>query len=165
MGSKWERSSGRSSKLLRISASALFSILTSPLSSRLPWKWNACSTHSRQRRSVCVLIPGTVYTEAERDPVDEARKYRSLLHYVHIKDVDASVLGEARRQKLNFEQAIGAGVFSRGSEADVSISTVSFDSWPKVQRIQAAVVECDAMLYGRRIVHASWRACAPVCAI
>jgi inosose dehydratase len=47
------------------------------------------------------------------DPTDEARKYRSLLQYVHIKDINAHILGEARRQKLNFEQAIGAGVFSR----------------------------------------------------
>ena len=64
------------------------------------------------------------------DPVDEARKYRSVLHYVHIKDVDAGILGEARRKKLNFEQAIGAGVFSRIG-ADASISTVFFDFWPK----------------------------------
>ena len=46
------------------------------------------------------------------DPADEAKKYRALLRYVHIKDISASVLGEARSQKMNFEQAIGAGVFS-----------------------------------------------------
>ena len=46
------------------------------------------------------------------DPTEEARKYRKLLRYVHIKDIDATVLGEARRKKLNFEQAIGAGIFS-----------------------------------------------------
>ncbi|MGA8677155.1 MAG: sugar phosphate isomerase/epimerase, partial [Candidatus Acidiferrales bacterium] len=44
------------------------------------------------------------------DPVDEARKYRSLLHYIHIKDIDAGILGEARLQKLDFAHAIGAGV-------------------------------------------------------
>jgi inosose dehydratase len=47
------------------------------------------------------------------DPTEEARKYRSLLRYVHIKDVNAGVLGEARRRKLDFEGAVGAGVFSR----------------------------------------------------
>ena len=46
------------------------------------------------------------------DPAEEARKYRSLLHYVHIKDINAQVLGDARRKHLNFEQAVGAGVFS-----------------------------------------------------
>jgi len=46
------------------------------------------------------------------DPTDEARKYRSLLWYVHIKDVNPAVLGRARQQKLDFESAVGAGVFS-----------------------------------------------------
>jgi inosose dehydratase len=46
------------------------------------------------------------------DPTEEARKYRSLLRYVHIKDINAQVLGEVRRKSLNFEQAVGAGVFS-----------------------------------------------------
>jgi len=46
------------------------------------------------------------------DPLSEAQKYRSALEYVHIKDVDAGILGEARRKKLNFEEAVGAGVFS-----------------------------------------------------
>ncbi len=46
------------------------------------------------------------------DPSDEAKKYRSLLRYLHIKDINADILGEARRKKLNFEQAVGAGIFS-----------------------------------------------------
>jgi inosose dehydratase len=46
------------------------------------------------------------------DPLSEAQKYRSALEYIHIKDVDAGILGEARRKKLNFEEAVGAGVFS-----------------------------------------------------
>src|SRR5487761_275639 len=46
------------------------------------------------------------------DPAEEAKKYRSILRYVHIKDIDAWVLGEARRNNLNFEQAVGAGIFS-----------------------------------------------------
>ncbi len=47
------------------------------------------------------------------DPVDEARKYSSLLRYVHIKDIDAAALGEARKKKMNFGEGIGAGVFSQ----------------------------------------------------
>jgi inosose dehydratase len=46
------------------------------------------------------------------DPTDEARKYRSLLRYVHIKDINPHILGEARRKKFDFEQAVGAGLFS-----------------------------------------------------
>jgi inosose dehydratase len=58
------------------------------------------------------------------DPVEEARKYRSALHYVHIKDVDARILGEARSKKLDFEQAVGAGVFSR-----IGSGCIDFDSF------------------------------------
>lgn len=46
------------------------------------------------------------------DPADEARKYRSLLRYVHIKDIHPQTLGRARRDHLDFEQAVGAGIFS-----------------------------------------------------
>lgn len=46
------------------------------------------------------------------DPADEARKYRPLLRYVHIKDIDPQTLGRARRDHLDFEQAVGAGIFS-----------------------------------------------------
>lgn len=46
------------------------------------------------------------------DPADEARKYRSLLRYVHIKDINANVLGGARRDHFDFEQAVGTGIFS-----------------------------------------------------
>ena len=46
------------------------------------------------------------------DPVAEADKYSSVLRYVHIKDVNDKVLVESRRKKLNFGQAIEAGVFT-----------------------------------------------------
>jgi inosose dehydratase len=58
------------------------------------------------------------------DPAEEARKYRSLLRYVHIKDINPQVLGEARRKNLNFEQAVGAGVFS-----GIGDGCIDFDSF------------------------------------
>jgi len=42
----------------------------------------------------------------------EAGKYRSVLRFVHIKDVDEKVLGESRRKQLKFEEAIEAKVFT-----------------------------------------------------
>ncbi|MFZ0233462.1 MAG: TIM barrel protein [Candidatus Acidiferrales bacterium] len=84
------------------------------------------------------------------DPVEEARKYRSLLHYVHIKDIDAGVLGEARRQKLNFAQAIGAGVFSGIGNGCIDfegffrfLAESSYAGW--------AIVEQD-VIYGETLV-------------
>ncbi len=47
------------------------------------------------------------------DPVLEAGKYKHLLRYVHIKDINQSVLVESNRRELNFDDAVGAGVFSQ----------------------------------------------------
>jgi inosose dehydratase len=84
------------------------------------------------------------------DPIDEARKYRSLLHYVHIKDVNAGILGEARRQKLDFAQAVGAGVFSRIGAGCIDfegffrfLAENSYSGW--------AIVEQD-VIYGKTLV-------------
>jgi inosose dehydratase len=46
------------------------------------------------------------------DTITEAAKFASVLRFLHIKDVDTSVLQEARRKKLNFEQAIEEKVFT-----------------------------------------------------
>ncbi|HEV2304187.1 MAG TPA: TIM barrel protein [Candidatus Acidoferrales bacterium] len=84
------------------------------------------------------------------DPTDEARKYRSLLQYVHIKDINAHILGEARRQKLNFEQAIGAGIFSR-----IGSGCIDFDGFFRFLAESHysgwAVVEQD-VIYGKTVV-------------
>ena len=84
------------------------------------------------------------------DPADEARKYRSALQYVHIKDIDTHVLGEARRQKFNFEQAIGAGVFSR-----IGNGCIDFDGFFRFLAESHysgwAIVEQD-VIYGKTIV-------------
>lgn len=46
------------------------------------------------------------------DPVAEAAKYREILRFIHIKDVNASVLAKVREQKMNFEQAVEAQTFT-----------------------------------------------------
>jgi inosose dehydratase len=46
------------------------------------------------------------------DAVAEAKKFKSVLRFLHIKDVDAKVLEAARRKKLNFAQAIEEKVFT-----------------------------------------------------
>jgi inosose dehydratase len=46
------------------------------------------------------------------DTIIEAGKFASVLRFLHIKDVDTKVLQEARRKKLNFEQAIEEKVFT-----------------------------------------------------
>ena len=46
------------------------------------------------------------------DPVSEAQRYRALLRYIHIKDINRSVLEQARAKGLGFGQAVEAGVFT-----------------------------------------------------
>ena len=46
------------------------------------------------------------------DAIAEADKFRSVLRFVHIKDVDAKVLEESRRKQLTFEEAIEDKVFT-----------------------------------------------------
>ena len=46
------------------------------------------------------------------DPIAEAEKYRDLLRFVHIKDVNEKILAEARRKQSTFEQAIEMQAFT-----------------------------------------------------
>jgi inosose dehydratase len=76
------------------------------------------------------------------DPVDEAEKYRSRLRYVHIKDIDASVLGEVRRKGLDFDDAVRAGVFSQVGRGCVNFPAF-FDRLVKLDYSGWLVVEQD----------------------
>ncbi len=50
------------------------------------------------------------------DPSQEADKYKSLLRYLHIKDIDRSILDECNRRNLDFNQAVEAEVFTQIGE-------------------------------------------------
>lgn len=84
------------------------------------------------------------------DPTDEARKYRSLLRYVHIKDVNSAVLGRARQQKLDFEAAVGAGVFSPIGRGCIDFPSF-FQFLADSQYSGWAIVEQD-VIYGKTTV-------------
>jgi len=47
------------------------------------------------------------------DPVSEGEKYKHLLRYVHIKDINPAILAESNQRQLDFDQAVEAGVFSQ----------------------------------------------------
>jgi inosose dehydratase len=84
------------------------------------------------------------------DPIDEGKKYGALLRYVHMKDINAEVLGAVRRNKFDFEQAVSAGVFSQIGEGCVDfhgfvrfLSQTQYSGW--------AIVEQD-VIYGQASV-------------
>jgi inosose dehydratase len=84
------------------------------------------------------------------DPADEAKKYRSKLHYVHIKDINSHVLGDARRNHFNFEQAVGAGVFSSIGDGCIDFRSF-FQLLAETNYAGWAVVEQD-VIYGKTTV-------------
>jgi inosose dehydratase len=53
------------------------------------------------------------------DCIAEAEKYRDILRFVHIKDVDPVVLAEVRRKEMNFEQAVEAKAFTIIGEGSI----------------------------------------------
>jgi len=81
------------------------------------------------------------------DPTEEAEKYRSLLRYVHIKDIDATSLGRARSERMDFEGGVGAGVF-----CPIGRGCIDFDSFFRLLDAMGysgwAVVEQD-VIYGK----------------
>lgn len=83
-------------------------------------------------------------------PIEEAQKYRPLLRYVHIKDVNPAVLGRARQQKLDFEAAVGAGVFSPIGKGCIDFAGF-FRFLADTQYSGWAIVEQD-VIYGKTTV-------------
>jgi inosose dehydratase len=53
------------------------------------------------------------------DSVREAEKYKSKLRFVHIKDCNAKVLEEGRRNQWTFEEAIEHRVFTIIGQGDI----------------------------------------------
>lgn len=51
----------------------------------------------------------------------EAKKFASVLRFVHIKDLDRRILADARKQKLTFEQAIEKKVFTIVGQGSIDL--------------------------------------------
>ena len=75
------------------------------------------------------------------DPVTEAEKYKSKLRFVHIKDCNARVLEESRRNHWTFEEAIEHQVFTVIGEGDIdfpaffrTLQKNSYSGWSVVEQ-------------------------------
>jgi inosose dehydratase len=53
------------------------------------------------------------------DPAAEAEKFRAILRFVHVKDIDEKVMAEVRRSEMNFDQAIAANAFTTVGQGSV----------------------------------------------
>jgi inosose dehydratase len=60
----------------------------------------------------------------EGDSVKEAEKFKSKLRFMHIKDCDAEVLAQARKNKWTFEEAIEHKVFTVIGQGDIDFPAI-----------------------------------------
>jgi len=94
---------------------------------------------SRTNVGLCLDTGHCVYGEG--DSVQEAEKYKSKLRFVHIKDCNATVLDEARRNNWTFEQAIEHQVFTVIGQGDIdftaffrTLSKNGYSGWSVVEQ-------------------------------
>jgi len=71
---------------------------------------------------LCLDTGHCVYGQG--DSVKEAKKFKSKLRFMHIKDCDAGVLEQARENKWTFEEAIEHKVFTIIGEGDIDFPAV-----------------------------------------
>jgi inosose dehydratase len=90
------------------------------------------------------------WTFSGGDPVVGAEKFREVLKFVHIKDIDAKVMAEARRAQMNFAQAIAANLFTIIGEGSVDFPAF-FAVLKKIGYSGWMVVEQD-VTYGATVV-------------
>ena len=84
------------------------------------------------------------------DPAVAAEKFRQVLKFIHIKDVDAGVMAEVRRSQMNFEQAIAANAFTIIGQGSIDFPAF-FAVLDKIDYSGWMVVEQD-VTYGATLV-------------
>jgi inosose dehydratase len=101
------------------------------------------------------------------DPIEEANQYKQLLRYIHIKDINQSVLDESRRKAHNFGQAVEAGVFTQIGEGCIdfpaffrTLAENNYSGWLVVEQdvkygatdVPPAQSMAESLKYLRRVV-------------
>jgi inosose dehydratase len=88
---------------------------------------------------LCLDTGHCVYGQG--DSVKEAEKYKSKLRFIHIKDCDAQVLDEARRNQWTFEEAIEHKVFTIIGQGNIdfpaffrTLVKIGYSGWSVVEQ-------------------------------
>lgn len=81
------------------------------------------------------------YTYGGGDPCEAVARYGSRIRHVHLKDVSAMVLAEARRQRWGFMEGVERGVFSPLGDGCVDfprffarLKEIHYDGWLVVEQ-------------------------------
>jgi inosose dehydratase len=115
---------------------------------------------------LCLDTGHAVYAQA--DAVKEAEKYKNKLRFVHIKDCDHQVLGQARKNKWTFEEAIEHKVFTIIGQGNIDFPSFfrtlkknNYSGWMVVEQdvkfdavtIPPAVSIAESLKYLRGVVN------------
>ncbi len=75
------------------------------------------------------------------DPAEGVRRYGDRIHLVHFKDFDPSVVDRARDEGWNYQQMIGAGLFSELGRGSVdfpavldALAEIGYEGWVVVEQ-------------------------------
>ncbi len=88
------------------------------------------------------------YVYGGGDPLEAVRTFDSRIDYLHLKDVDPRQLERVRREKLDFNEGVAAGVFCPLGQGCVPFAEV-FDELARSEFDGWAVVEQDVDPTGR----------------
>jgi len=93
------------------------------------------------RTSVGLCLDTGHYVYGGGDPLAVVRAFASRIEYLHLKDVDAPTLEQVRRDRLDFNGGVAAGVFCplgqgcvRFAEIFDELSRLDFDGWAVVEQ-------------------------------
>jgi inosose dehydratase len=99
------------------------------------------------------------------DPVDAIARYAGLLGHLHLKDVDAELLGRLRDGKIDgFANAIRARIFTelgnglldlRGVVAQ--LSAIGYDGWLMIEQDSSWLAPAEASAIGMRVLQYTLR--------
>jgi inosose dehydratase len=93
------------------------------------------------RTSVGLCLDTGHYVYGGGDPLAVVRAFASRIEYLHLKDVDAPTLEQVRRDRLDFNGGVAAGVFCPLGQGCVpfaeifdELSRLDFDGWAVVEQ-------------------------------
>jgi inosose dehydratase len=128
-----------------------------------PGEVEALAGHLRGSVGLCLDVGH--YTVGSGDPVAAIGRYGSLIHHVHLKDVDPAVLARLRGGELSgFADAIRARLFTELGNGMLDLpgvlnglSALGYDGWLMVEQDSSWLPPAEAAAIGLRVLRFALR--------
>ncbi|MFN3233952.1 MAG: sugar phosphate isomerase/epimerase family protein [Gammaproteobacteria bacterium] len=82
------------------------------------------------------------------DIVKLIKKHHHRIKYIHLKDIDKKVLAEVKKKKLNYHDAIQAGLFTSPGQGDINFDPI-FDIIKKINYEGWLVIDSEKTCIGK----------------